>query len=569
MIVSLFQRTVIVFLAVWVSGCASMGGGTVPQDSLPEIQKSEPPVNSYYLYSQSHLNAIRKDMDGAISSMQMALALDPTSSFLKKELAGLWLVKKENLKALELLGEVLTEQPEDVEALILSGRIHQSMGQAMPAIANYEKALFLDPLNENLHLQLGRLYMDQQQWDKAGTVYNNLVLHFPSSYAGYFFLGRISTINGDKKAAKKYFEKTLALEPELVEPRFELGMIYEAEGDFEKAVRTYKEVLKENPTNVRARMAMGLNYHKQGLRKEAEKVFFALGQTSISDPLIARALVSDYIDIRNFEDADIIVKGMLAGAPDNTDLVYISGITLDGLGEKEAAIKQLIKVVPDSRFYENAAIHAALLYQELGRNQEAVASLLKAVERDPENAEFRYYLGSFYEQAEDYENAEKELKEGLDSNPNHPRLHFRLGVIYDKLGQKEACIEEMKMVLELDPDNANALNYLGYTYADLGHQLEEAERLIKKALAIKPGDGYIIDSLAWVYYQRKEYEKALPLLQKAASLVPEDPIVKEHLGDVYRKLGMTEEAIQSYRQAIENGHEEKETVLEKIRSISP
>ena len=144
-----------------------------------------------------------------------------------------------------------------------------------------------------------------------------------------------------------------------------------------------------------------------------------------------------------------------------------------------------------------------------------------------------------------------------------------MGVVYDKWGQKEASIASMKQVIRLEPDNANALNYLGYTYADMGIHLDEAERLIRQALEHKPGDGYIIDSLAWVYYKRGDYQKALPLLEQASQLVPDDPIIKEHLGDVYAKLNRISEALESYRQSIENGHTEPETIEQKIQLLTP
>lgn len=137
-------------------------------------------------------------------------------------------------------------------------------------------------------------------------------------------------------------------------------------------------------------------------------------------------------------------------------------------------------------------------------------------------------------------------------------------MIYDKWGRKDDSIAAMKTVIQLEPENANALNYLGYTYADMGTQLDEAERLIRKAVALKPGDGYITDSLAWVYYKRGQYEKALPLLEQAVNLVPDDPIIREHLGDVYAKLGMTEKALKSYRQSIKNGHTDKVVVEKKF-----
>lgn len=569
MIFSFDKRTIILFLMVWVSGCTSLGGGTGGPNQESEVEVNDPAVNAYYLFSEAHLRVINKDVDGAIDAMEKALVLDPESLYLKKELAGFWLLKKNNVKALAILNEILISQPDNVEALIISGRIHQSMDQNTLAMTAYEKALALDPSNEDLYLQLGRLHMEQQQWDKAKSVYEQLTTHFPGSYAGYFFLGQISELNGDNKAAKAYFEKTLVLEPELVESRFELGMLYEIEGNYKKAAEVYSEVLKRNPNNIQARMALGKTYHKQGLKKEAQSILSVLGRMSQTDPVVVRTLVKDYIDVRNFEDADIIVKGMLVNTPDNSDLLYLSGITLDGLGKKSESIEQLKKVEPTSRFFENATIHTALLYQEMDRNQEAIDFLLSAIEKDPKNAEFRLYLGSLYEQVEAYENAEEELKTGLELDPGHGRIYFRLGVIYDKMGKKEDSIASMKKVLELDPENANALNYLGYTYADMGVRLDEAEQLIRKALALKPGDGYITDSLAWVYYQREQYEKALPLLEQAVELIPDDPIIREHLGDVYHKLGMTEKAMQSYRQSIEKGNTDKAAVLEKIRSLEP
>ncbi|MCK7515930.1 MAG: tetratricopeptide repeat protein [Desulfobacterales bacterium] len=94
----------------------------------------------------------------------------------------------------------------------------------------------------------------------------------------------------------------------------------------------------------------------------------------------------------------------------------------------------------------------------------------------------------------------------------------------------------MRKVIELDPKNANALNYLGYTYADLGQNLDEAERLVLEALKHKPNDGYITDSLGWVYYKKGDYEKALQHLKKAAELVPRTPSSWSTSGDAYLKL---------------------------------
>ena len=87
-----------------------------------------------------------------------------------------------------------------------------------------------------------------------------------------------------------------------------------------------------------------------------------------------------------------------------------------------------------------------------------------------------------------------------------------------------------------NPDNAPALNYLGYTWAEQGIRLDEAESLILRALEISPNDGYYIDSLGWVYYQRGEYEEAIEQLERAMDLASDDATIAEHLGDAYRMI---------------------------------
>jgi Tfp pilus assembly protein PilF len=129
-------------------------------------------------------------------------------------------------------------------------------------------------------------------------------------------------------------------------------------------------------------------------------------------------------------------------------------------------------------------------------------------------------------------------------------------------------MDAMRKVISLDPKHSNALNYLGYTYADLGKNLDEAERLILEALKHKPNDGYITDSLGWVYYKKGEYEKALEYLQKAIGIVPDDPIMLEHLGDAYLKLNDKTNALKFYKKSLKHKEKDKEELEKKIRELT-
>jgi len=87
-------------------------------------------------------------------------------------------------------------------------------------------------------------------------------------------------------------------------------------------------------------------------------------------------------------------------------------------------------------------------------------------------------------------------------------------------------------------------------YADRGIHLDEAETLIRKALELKPGNGYMIDSLGWVFFRQNRMEEAIRHLKQASEILPEDAAILEHLGDVYVRSGRLQEAAEAYEKAI-------------------
>jgi len=167
------------------------------------------------------------------------------------------------------------------------------------------------------------------------------------------------------------------------------------------------------------------------------------------------------------------------------------------------------------------------------------------------------------------EKAVEALKKGLVQNQENADLLFQLGAVYDKLGDFEKTEAKMKEVLRLNPNSPDALNYLGYSYADRGVQLDEALKLVEKAMALKPNTGYITDSLGWVYFKLGNYERAVVELEKANQLTPDDPTITEHLADSYLKLTRVEKALQFYEKALtlEPKPDQMERLRDKINQL--
>jgi len=124
-------------------------------------------------------------------------------------------------------------------------------------------------------------------------------------------------------------------------------------------------------------------------------------------------------------------------------------------------------------------------------------------------------------------------------------------------------------VVALDPENGAALNYVGYTWADKNLNLDMALEYIRKAVDLMPDDGYIRDSLGWIYFKMGDVNQAIIELEKASEMVQDDPVIKEHLGDVYLQTNQPEKALAVYEVSYDLYEEEekKKNVADKINSL--
>ena len=111
------------------------------------------------------------------------------------------------------------------------------------------------------------------------------------------------------------------------------------------------------------------------------------------------------------------------------------------------------------------------------------------------------------------------------------------------------------------------LNYLGYSMIEKRINLAEAIDMVRKAVELKPNDGYIVDSLGWAHYQLGEYEEAVKQLERAVELKPADPVIADHLGDAYWRVGRQLEARFQWQHAKDNKPEPDDlaTIEKKLK----
>jgi tetratricopeptide (TPR) repeat protein len=152
------------------------------------------------------------------------------------------------------------------------------------------------------------------------------------------------------------------------------------------------------------------------------------------------------------------------------------------------------------------------------------------------------------------------MEAGISIYPDNLQLLFEYALVLEKNDLTEQALIVMESVLDVQPDHAEALNYIGYTWADKNIHLDKALEYILRADMLKPDNGFIIDSLGWVYYRLGDFQKAQRELERSLVLIPDDPHIYDHLGDVYRSLKRFNKAREVYQKAYEIFKDEKNKV---------
>jgi len=141
------------------------------------------------------------------------------------------------------------------------------------------------------------------------------------------------------------------------------------------------------------------------------------------------------------------------------------------------------------------------------------------------------------------------LGTAVAQSPQDGDLLYEQAMLADKLGKTSDMERLLKKLIASHPDYHHAYNALGYSYADRGIQLEEARRLIRKALEFAPDDPYINDSLAWTEFRSGNFAEALRILEIAFKAKP-DAEIAAHMGEVLWAMGDKKRALDTWREGL-------------------
>jgi tetratricopeptide (TPR) repeat protein len=241
----------------------------------------------------------------------------------------------------------------------------------------------------------------------------------------------------------------------------------------------------------------------------------------------------------------------------------------------ELEMQALDQIKPDSPLWLNVQIQKSFALNSLERVDDAKALLEELIAKNPQDLRPLDALGNILRSHERYGEAQEYYTRALalidKPDKDNWALFYSRGVCNERLKKWPEAEADFKKALALSPEESLVLNYLGYSWVDQGQNLKQAMDYIRKAVKLKPDDGYYVDSLGWAYYRLGNLSAAVEHLERAVELKPDDPIINDHLGDVYWKVGRTLEAKYQWQQALTLKPEPDQivTLKEKIASGLP
>ena len=214
----------------------------------------------------------------------------------------------------------------------------------------------------------------------------------------------------------------------------------------------------------------------------------------------------------------------------------------------------------------------------------------------------RQLKGWLFREAGDYEQAAKVYEELIDKLKADRKLsskerqlavektEYVLSNLYVELNRVDKASEMLQNLLKEHPDDPGYNNDLGYIWADHDMNLDEAERLVRKAIEedrkrkksdpdttpdeLKDNGAYL-DSLGWVLFKKKNLKEAKKVLEQAVEDKNAQHIeIYDHLGDVLQAIGEREAALTAWRTGLEHTTESqrdkdrKKLVEEKLKKHS-
>jgi len=489
--------------------------------------------------------------DLALSSAETARSLAPDDPDVQRDFIGVLVAAEQLERAVDLLEQQLEASKDELDPDMALGLVsmYVELERDSDAEALARRMIEGAPADVSGYIALGTVLERTKRLDEAEKCYRKAFDKVELDPRLYDGLARVARARGDTDREIELLRNKLDLLPGDPGTLGRLVEIYSEREDRGALISVIEEIVYYNRGNARAQLQLGILYLQAGRLDDA---------------------------IDSFEQ---LSRGFTPQSEIGAQARYLLGRIYARIGQSEPAISLLGSIPSDAPTYVESQLALVALLQDEQRYEEALSALDRALERS-DSMPLQLQRAQLLQLSGRTEEGVALIEGLIDRYPGQAgELYYQLGMLHTNAGKDELALQTMLQALALAPDNPNVMNFVGYVWADRGERLDEAEGLIRGAVAQRPEDGFIVDSLGWVLYKRGLQEQrlgriadasesfggAVRELERARKLVESgDVTIERHLGDVYQTMLRYTDALTAYQNALELGPADDEA--EQIRS---
>jgi tetratricopeptide (TPR) repeat protein len=413
------------------------------------------------------------------------------------------------------------------------------------AIEYYKQAVKLDPTATFLLEELTDLYVQGNQLKSAIAEAESLLKQNPENLQARRMLGRIYTRSiGDSQQGKineemvkksiEQYQIITQKDPSDVESWLTLGRLQRVSQNSVEAEKAFKNALDRDANNEDALTGLAMVYHDVGDTKNEIEM---LRRVSDKSPNVLASLGIAYEQMRDFASAADVFKRALELKPDNMQIKHALAQDLLWSDQYDEALKQYTELAEADPKDAQAPLRLSEIYRQKKMFDKATALLAKAKELDPDGLPVRYDEVILLE-------AQGKGEEAIT----------RLRAILDETAKKSYTTQEK--------DSRTALlDKLAALYRE-ARQYPKAVETLRQVVEIDPeAGGRASASIVETYRIAKDFTAAQAEADAALKKYPKDNAVKVTHAYLLADIGKVDQAAAEIK-AMLNGEKDRETYLE-------
>lgn len=545
-----------------------------------------------------------------------AIQVAPQLAYARSLLVMTYLRSGQPTKALEALNAGMGKHGLDPKMFALAGEVHLQNGDAPKAEEYFGKALKLDPENAGrrtalavTHLAGGQTgaaidelqdialsdsgvtadlalisaHLRRREFNNALAAIDKLEAKQPEKPTAANLRGRILLAQRDKVAARKSFERALAIAPNFFAAAVSLAAMDMADKKPDDAKARFEGLLVKNPKDSRALVALAELAAFRGAGKE--EVAGLLSQAVEANPAEFQPrllLIELYLRTNDPKQATAAAQSAVAALPQSPEALAALGRVQQASGDLNQAITTYGKLVAMQPLSAQSHILLAEVQVASKNNQTAEQSLRKALEIRPDLLEAQRGLILLALEAKRYQDAVKIARAVQEQRPkasvgfllegdlgaaqmnwDGAAAAYRAGLQRQAstdlaLKLRTALIASGKAAesekftatwLKSHPEDLAFLFHLGDA-ALAGKDFIAAEKNYLAVLRIQPNSAVALNNLAWVTAQLGK-EGAIAYAEKATKLAPGQPVFMDTLAMLLAEKKEYAKAIALQKKALE------------------